>query len=326
MKRALLASATLVLLATPVAAEPYRSFTDAATRSTTGETLIRAFPSRSPSFRLLLGPGCIVWLEFLHPDDTDHFGRHGVPDEPTETHGFTNRRELVEAPLSGADVFDEHGELGATSYIDSSIADLEWVVQGGKPFTQDALEILSVYVDALPNGGCVAGVRSLFTPNLAYRDVVDSRRLTEPGEARLRGFPADDPTFTLFVEFLAPGTQMSSGGGREITLTENLCALTLELNEAAAPFWAPALSAFEDSRDDDTRRFYILAQGGPEADTLAITQAGSPSMPWMSLATEEAFTIKDARIDTGQGIPELENTCFAEARTQFAPSIDRFYR
>jgi hypothetical protein len=327
MKRLILAAATTALLAAPAAAEPYRSFTNIRTRGIAGISVIRAFPNATtPSFLLLLeqrgnpqpgdphaGGKCIVWLEFVprgHP--IDHFGNHGRPPEGG------NRRELVEAPLTGEDESDEHGNLGVTSYLDDSLAQLHWVARG----TNDALQLLRVDVGVDDDGDCVAGTRTLFTPNLAYRDVIDARRLTDYGEARLRGFPADDPTFTLFVEFIEAGTTLAQGGVREVTLTEDLCVLSLELNDAAAPYWHPALAALFDFVVDG--RFYLLAHGNPiESETLSAGGSGSDaSSPWVSHTTGEALVIKRPRVEIGNDGTE----CVARARIQFAPRIAEFYR
>ena len=118
---------------------------------------------------------CIVWLEFAsRARPIDHYGEYGAT--------VGERRELVEGPLFDDSTPDQHGDNIAKSFL----ADLHWVARG----TNDALRLLRADVDLDDNGACVAGTQVQFTPNLAYRDVFDRKRLTTYGEARLAASPA----------------------------------------------------------------------------------------------------------------------------------------
>jgi hypothetical protein len=310
MKRLILAAFAAGLLATPVGATPYREFADFKRRATVGETIIHAFPNASkPSFRLILEKRsfqCIVWLEFVP---------RGGPFDGPLTPKIDNRTELVEAPVPG-DIFDEHNRLGIQSFLEGD--ELHWVARG----TNDALELLRVVVhfegDEEHDGACVAGADTRFTPDLAYRDVVDSTRLTTYGEARLRGFPGDDPTFTLFVEYLEEGTIVEFEGGNSLVLSADACVLSLDLS-AGAGFWG--FIPFHDNIVD--RRAYLIHSGGQEGLTSLDTSSIGEPLPWIAQDTGEAFVIMNASVSLGTN---PEPACTAEARTQYAPRIVDFFR
>jgi hypothetical protein len=175
MKRIILAATIVALIAIPAAAEPYRDFTDVRTRAAVGTTVIRDFPNaRTPSFRLLLerqgstaesGAECVVWIEFTQRAGTiNHFGGYGKLS-------MTNRRALVEGPLSDDSSFTADHRFAGTNFATSFLADQHWVATK----TKDALHLVSADVGLNSAGACVAGARTLFTSHLAYRDVVDGK-------------------------------------------------------------------------------------------------------------------------------------------------------
>ena len=210
MKRLVLAATATAVLAAPAVATPYREFVDLKRRATVGETVIRAFPNAGkPSFRLILKNEeiakdegfCSVWLEFVaRGRPFDHFGIFGVPSE-------SNRRGLVNGPhFNAKDSFDLDGIFvgGEVPFLGEN---LHWVARG----TNDSLNLVQVDVGVNDSGDCVAGTHVRFTPNLKYRDVVDGKQLTDYGEARIRGFPENDATFTLLLEYLEAGTVLEQG-------------------------------------------------------------------------------------------------------------------
>jgi hypothetical protein len=328
MKRTILTAATAALIAIPASAEPFRDFTDVRTRAAIGTTVIRAFPNATtPSFRLLLerqgpnavsGAECVVWIEFLPRAGTiNHFGAYG------KLANF-NRRALAEGPLQdddsfAADHFQQSAERNFTTLATSYLPDEHWVATK----TNDALHLIESDAGLDANGSCVAGTRTEFTANLAYRDVVDSKTLSDYGQERLRGFPGPDPSFTLFVEFAQAGTEIPvegrGGGGEDIVLTGDACIMWLEFAEHALPIYAQ--TAYE---------------GGPLVDLLASGQDAGPDLgllgqeyhddplTWKSLTTGEALRLVEARVSlTGAA---GDNECEGRARLQFAPQIARFYR
>jgi hypothetical protein len=310
-------SAILLLGATwPALGEPYRSFTDVRTRATAGTTVIRAFPNATaPSFRLLLlssgladpnsHGACEVWIEFADRAGTiNHFGQYGKrSDSPNEAP--PNRRSLVEGPLQGDD-FSSDGFNVAQSSLGEQRP--HWVATR----TNDALEIVSADVGADANGACVAGVRSLFTSDLAYRDVVDGNRLTEYGEVRLRGFPSQNPSFAIFLEYAEAGTTIDQeGDGGFMTLTEDACIMWLELGPTA----------------------FLRQPTGwetPPGGRLAFLAAGSNDIP-VDSHFPHSFTLAESssgeilRIGPAE-ISLSTDECRGNTRLQYATSVAQFYR
>jgi hypothetical protein len=325
MKTIIFATATaavVALIVTPASTTPYQSFSDVTTRAALGTTVIRAFPNATtPSFRLLLENtggdgvegGCTVWIEFPARAGTiNHFGPYGRP-----TTG--NRRVLVEGPF----LTEEQQQDDEGNFIGSFEADQHWVAVA----TRDALQLITADVDRDANGACVSGVRTQFTPNLVYRDVIDGNRLEDPGEVRLRGFPGPDPTFTLFLEFAPAGATVEphqAGDGREpIVLPTDACILWLQFAEDAFPVYS--FSNLEHPNNEN--RVDVLASVvdiNPGIGAFGSSFDGTLS--WVSRATDESFRILDAFVAlTTQGA-EGDNECSANVRTQFATRIADFYR
>jgi hypothetical protein len=321
MKRLILAAACAVTIATPATATPYRDFVDLKRRATTGETVIRSFPNASrPSFKLILkNEGaqreegyCQVWLEFPsrgHP--IDHFEGYTKPTN-------SNRRALIQGPM----VFpqDSLDDGGIFQFKDPFVENLHWHARG----TNDALHLVRADVGVDEAGNCVAGTHVRFTSDLAYRDVVDSVTLTDYGEARLRGFPGRDPTFTLFLEYHEAGSVIQidccDNPGPGLTLLGDACLLAIEPGPNADPFWTRELIVrSEDSRTEtEPSRFYLAGSGQDVSDGRLI-MAGIGD-PWVSNNTGEIFRVVDTSIAGGN------RGCVGRVRVQWAPRIEDFYR
>jgi hypothetical protein len=315
MKRLILAASGAALLTFPAMATPYRDFTDFKRRATVGETVIRAFPNtRRPTFKLILerrsSETCIVWLEFAsRARPIDHHGEYGAT--------VGERRELVEGPLFDDSTPDQHGDNVAKSFL----ADLQWVARG----TSDALRLLRADVDLDDDGACVAGTQVQFTPNLAYRDVVDRKRLTTYGEARLRGFPSADPTFTLFVEFAEAGTEVEVYTGSSVVLPADACILWLEFGDRAFPFYSP--SAFNETSVENRIDLLAHVAGGlGEGQVGALGVSTDDGIPWIARDTGEEFRIVQARVSLTSLSPGPGHECEGTAQVQYALRIEDFYR
>jgi len=313
MKKVLLLAAVLPLVTTaPAMAEPFRSFSDVRIRAVNGTTVIRAFPNATaPSFRLLLERGhpaaeCVVWIEFA--DRAGRINHRGVYGNVAPS----KRRTLVQGPL-----FDDEtppadlDEVDVGNVATSHEAHQHWVATK----TNDALELVSADVDVDQNGACVAGLHTRFTANLAYFDVVDSRTVEDFGEERLRGFPATNPSFILFVEYAQAGAVIvhgHSGDLEPVTLTEDACILWLDVNPIARPFWARAGWA--------GRTRTVIASHGELSEAL-FGDAPSDPVPIVSRQTGEALRLVEVSVRR----PGPDG-CTGSARTQFAPRIGDFYR
>jgi hypothetical protein len=328
MKSAILAAAIAAVTTIPVAAEPYRSFTDVKTRASPGTTVIRAFPNASaPSFRLLLewqkapehGGGCVVWLEFMPRAGTiNHYGHlgqigSGLPEGQPKS--FT-RRALVEGPMT----HDTEGSVEESTRIaQSSFTDgiQHWVATK----TNDALELLSAEIWSDRPGTCSAGTRTRFTGNLAYRDVIDAKTLSSYGEARLRGFPGTNPSFTVTLEFARAGTEIMlegrGGGGGSHVLTHDACIMWLDLADVAMPIYVPA--AYEGSPFID-----LLATSQDDVvlsnDLGLMGSSTNWSLPVISLTTGEFFRFVEGEVRLANG------QCTGKARLQYASRVGDLYR
>ena len=306
MYRTIVTAAVVTLLATPAAATPYTSFTDVRARAT-GTSVIRAFPNAAaPIFRLLLEKTpfdtCIVWLEFSKPAlQIDHVGQIYKLEH-------TNRRELVYGPLTDGD--GDHVDPDEPSRIMSSfLTNQHWVARGVT--SNAALEVVSADVTLNGAGACAAGVSTRFTPSLGYSDVVDHVLQPTVGEMQVRGFPEQDPTFSLVVEFAQAGTTIETEGQNLVTLTEDACILWLQLGSRAQPLHSHGGLDYTSAGRLDLLGSVAEVGGG---------QLGTGGLPWISRTTGEVFRIVSAAI-SGPG-----DGCAASARVQYAPSIPQLYR
>jgi hypothetical protein len=256
MKRLILAATATAVLTAPAVATPYREFVDVKRRATAGETVIRAFPNaRKPSFRLILiNQGiadegfCSVWIEFVSRGGPfDHFGDYGI-------RAGSNRRGLVNGPhfIARNSINFDGVFIRDVPFLEQ---DIHWVARG----TNDALQLVRVDVGVDDNGDCVAGTDVRFTPNLSYRDVVDDNTLMAYGEVRILGFPGNDPTFTLFLEYLEEGTVLEQGGSTK-TLTGDVCAMTLEF-APGSDVWTPDLLARLDNFSGNRSFLHAVGPG-----------------------------------------------------------------
>jgi hypothetical protein len=301
-----LATAAAMIVATPAAAEPYRNFTDVKTRAAEGTSVIRAFPSATaPTFRLLLERRtdgfCIVWLEFARGGlPIDHIGPYGFPATGT-------RRALAMGPLQNDSTHPPEPGF-VDHYIQSWIDNQHWVARG----KNDALEIISAAVDVDDYGACVAGVRSQFTANLPYRDVVDISRLSNYGEARVRGFPGETTSFKLVLQLARAGTEVHDFTDSTVTLSEDACILWLEFAPWTRPVYTP--SALLPGNLE--RRVDLLAVGA----NLGIGEEWVHPLPWLSHGTGEVFRLVYGRLAFHNG------ECETEIRAQFATTAAGFYR
>lgn len=315
-----IAAAATMMLGAAADAAKYQNFVDFKRRTTDGDTIIRSFPNAgTPSFRLILERNpfqCILWLEFLPRGlPIDHWERQFGPAINDPSPRGPDFRELAEAPLDGQENFDEHDREGLLA---SERDDLHWVARG----TNDALDLLHLHVHREEaSGACLAGTNVRYTSNLTYRDVVDGAPFTGAGQHRVRGFPGKDPTFTVWAEILPAGTSISLGGNDPITLIESACVLSLQFGDTFDQFWIPNVEPILDTYTVGDRIF-VLSSRFPNDDLASEQIVLSQKRVYRHNGTGETFAIVDAFISFDQ----TTLTCHPRVRTQYAPTIQDFYR